>query len=131
LDTTEQFRLGGPDGVRAFNSGEGTGDLGAIVTGELRLLPPEAWFGRIAREMVFSLFGDVGYVQYRYRPDPTQLVALRNHGKYAGAGLGLAWVRPAGYSLRLAVAKPVRGSTRQGEKIDEVRAWLQAAMLFN
>ena len=131
LDTTEQFRLGGPDGVRAFNSGEGTGDLGAIVTGELRLLPPEAWFGRIAREMVFSLFGDAGYVQYRYRTDPTQLGTLRNHGKFAGAGLGLAWVRPAGYSLRLAVAKPVRGVTRDGEKIDQVRAWLQAAMLFN
>ena len=131
LDTTEQFRLGGPDGVRAFNSGEGTGDLGAVVTGELRLLPPEAWFGRIAREMVFSLFGDAGYVQYRYRTDPTALATLSNHGKYAGAGFGLAWVRPAGYSLRLAVAKPVRGHTRQGEKIDEVRAWLQAAMLFN
>jgi hemolysin activation/secretion protein len=131
LDTTEQFRLGGPDGVRAFNSGEGTGDLGVVLTGELRLLPPEAWFGRVAREMVFSLFGDAGYVQYRYRPDTTQIAPLRNHGKFAGAGLGLAWVRPGGYSLRLAVAKPVGGRTRQGEKIEDVRAWLQAAMLFN
>lgn len=132
LDTTEQFRLGGPDGVRAFNSGEGTGDTGAIATGELRLLPPEAWFGRVAREMVFSVFGDVGYVQYRYRPDTTnQLTPLRNYGKFAGAGIGFTWVRPAGFSLRLAVAKPVRGHTRAGEKIEEVRGWLQAAMLFN
>ena len=30
LDTTEQFRLGGPDGVRAFAPGEGTGDSGVI-----------------------------------------------------------------------------------------------------
>ena len=59
------------------------------------------------------------------------LGALRNHGKYAGAGFGLAWVRPAGYSLRLAVAKPVRGLSRSGEKIESTRAWLQAAMLFN
>ena len=67
LDTTEQFRLGGPDGVRAFATGEGTGDLGVIASLELRLLPPESWFGRIARDMVFSLFADGGYVQYRYR----------------------------------------------------------------
>ena len=132
LDTTEQFRLGGPDGVRAFNSGEGTGDSGAIATGELRLLPPEAWFGRVAREMVFSLFGDVGYVQYRYRPDNTgQLQPPSNHGKFAGAGLGFTWVRPAGFSLRLAVAKPVRGVTRDGIKIEDTRGWLQAALLFN
>lgn len=132
LDTTEQFRLGGPDGVRAFNSGEGTGDSGAIVTGEIRLLPPEAWFGRIAREMVFSVFGDAGYVQYRYRPDTTgQLTPLRNYGRFAGAGLGFTWVRPAGFSLRLAVAKPVRGATRDGIKIEDTRGWLQAALLFN
>lgn len=134
LDNTEQFRIGGPDAVRAFNSGEGTGDQGVIATGELRLLPPEAWFGRIAREMVFSLFGDAGYVQYRYLIDPTatpEQRALRNHGKYAGAGIGFTWVRPAGFSLRLSVAKPVRGITRGGEKIEDVRGWLQAAMLFN
>ena len=132
LDTTEQFRLGGPDGVRAFNSGEGTGDLGVVATGELRLLPPEAWFGRVAREMVFSVFGDAGYVQYRYRTEIAAATApLRNHGKFAGAGLGFTWARPGGYSLRMAAAKPVRGVTRQGEKIDSVRAWLQAAMLFN
>lgn len=132
LDTTEQFRLGGPDGVRAFDSGEGTGDSGAIATGEIRLLPPEAWFGRVARDMVFSVFGDAGYVQYRFRPDTTgQLTPLRNFGKFAGAGIGFTWVRPAGFSLRLAVAKPVRGVTRDGIKIEDTRAWLQAAMLFN
>ncbi len=132
LDSTEQFRLGGPDGVRAFNNGEGTGDLGVIVTTEIRLLPPEAWFGRIAREMVFSLFGDGGYVQYRYQRMLTnQLNEPPNHGKFAGAGLGLAWVRPGEYSLRLSVAKPVHGFSRSGEKIESVRAWLQAGMLFN
>lgn len=134
LDNTEQFRVGGPDGVRAFNSGEGTGDQGVIATGELRLLPPEQWFGRVAREMVFSVFGDAGYVQYRYLFDegatPEQR-ALRNHGKFAGAGIGFTWVRPAGFSVRAAVAKPVRGSTRDGKKIEDVRGWLQAAMLFN
>ncbi len=132
LDTTEQFRVGGPDGVRAFGSGEGTGDLGAVLTGELRLLPPEAWFGRIAREMVFSVFGDAGYVHYRYKLGVTSdLNRPLNYGKFAGAGMGLTWVRPGAYSLRLSWAKPVRGLTRGREKIDQSRAWLQAAILFN
>ncbi len=132
LDTTEQFRIGGPDGVRAFGSGEGTGDIGVIVTTEIRLLPPESWFGRVAREMVFSVFGDGGYVHYRFkRQQTTDLNASLNYGKFAGAGLGLAWVRPGGWSLRLAVAVPVRGITRAGEKITGTRSWLQAALLFD
>jgi hemolysin activation/secretion protein len=132
LDTTEQFRVGGPDGVRAFASGEGTGDIGVIVTTEIRLLPPEAWFGRIAREMVFSLFGDGAYVQYRAGVrDSAQPNAPSNHGRYAGAGLGLAWVRPGDFAVRLSLARAVRGVTRAGDKIDGTRAYLQAAMLFN
>jgi hemolysin activation/secretion protein len=132
LDTTEQFRLGGPDSVRAFDTGEGTGDIGSVVNLELRLLPPETWFGRIAREMVFSAFADGGYVQYRYRQrvtaDPN---AGKNTGVFSGVGVGLSWVRPGDYAVRFSVAKPTSGTTRSGDKLDKVRAYLQAAMLFN
>ena len=132
LDTTEQFRLGGPDGVRAFASGEGTGDLGVMASLELRLLPPESWFGRIAREMVFSLFADGGYVQYRYRQRiVTETSVLKNNGVFSGVGFGLSWVQPGGYALRLSVAQPTGGTTRGGEKIDKTRAYVQATMLFN
>ena len=132
LDTTEQFRVGGPDSVRAFDTGEGTGDVGTVASLELRLLPPEAWFGRIAREMVFSAFADGGYVQYRYRQ---RVTADPNTGKntnvFSGVGLGLSWVRPGDYALRFSVAKPTGGTTRSGDKLTKVRAYLQAAMLFN
>ena len=132
LDTTEQFRVGGPDSVRAFDTGEGTGDIGAVTSVELRLLPPEAWFGRIAREMVFSVFGDGGYVQYRYRQRVTADPNVgKNTGVFSGVGLGLTWVRPGDYAVRFSVAKPTSGSTRSGDKLDKVRAYLQAAMLFN
>ena len=72
LDTTEQYRLGGPEGVRAFAPGEGTGDTGTLLSLELRFLPPEDWFGRIAREVVAALFFDAGRVRCRTdpRPDP-------------------------------------------------------------
>ena len=132
LDTTEQFRLGGPDGVRAFAAGEGTGDLGAVSSLELRLLPPESWFGRVAREMVFSAFIDGGYVQYRYRPrvsaDPN---AGKNNAVLSGAGIGLSWVHGNDYSMRLSVAKAISGQSSSSESKSGVRLYLQAAKLFN
>ena len=63
LDSTEQFQLGGPDRVRAFAPGEGTGDTGLVASLELRYLPPDEWFGRISRELVFQLL--------RRRHDPS------------------------------------------------------------
>jgi hemolysin activation/secretion protein len=99
---------------------------------ELRLLPPESWFGRTAREMVFSAFADGGYVQYRFRQrvtaDPN---TGKNTGVFSGVGVGLSWVRPGDYAVRFSVAQPTSGTTRSGDKLTKVRAYLQAAMLFN
>ena len=132
LDTTEQFRLGGPDAVRAFATGEGSGDSGVVASLELRLLPPEDWFGRLAREFVVSVFADAGYVQYRYRPRAgNQLAAEANHMLLSGAGVGLAWVRAGEYSLRLSVAQAVDGTVRGATSKPGARVYLQAAMLFN
>lgn len=133
LDTTEQFRLGGPDGVRAFAPGEGTGDIGVIATTELRLLPPDEWFGRVGREMVFSAFVDGGYVQFRYRPRNLAGTpnAGPNHAALAGAGLGFTWVRGDGWSLRGTLAKPVSGTARGSDNDRDVRLYLQAAKQFN
>ena len=131
LDNTEQFRLGGPNGVRAFAEGEGTGDLGAVSSLELRFLPPEDWIGRVAREIVASAFFDVGYVQYRYKPRlSAQPNAGANHDVFSGAGFGVAWVKPDGYALRMSVAKAISGTSRGGD-VKTVRLFLQAAMLFN
>jgi hemolysin activation/secretion protein len=131
LDTTEQFRLGGPDGVRAWATGEGTGDIGTTMSLELRWLPPEDWFGRIAREMVASFFFDGGYVQYRYRPRiSTDADPPPNNGTFTGAGIGLTWVRPGKYSIRGAVAQPIGGESRSGPGEKKTRFYLQAAMFF-
>jgi hemolysin activation/secretion protein len=128
LDTTEQFRIGGPDGVRAFASGEGTGDGGVIVTGELRWLPPTALLGRYARETVFALFGDAGEVVRRHN------VSIGSDGpntaRYAGAGVSVAWVRPGQYALRISVAHPVRGVARSDPVERDPRVYAQFSALF-
>jgi hemolysin activation/secretion protein len=132
LDTTEQFRLGGPDGVRAFAPGEGTGDSGVVASLEARLLPPEAWFGRIASELVLSAFVDAGWVRYRHKPvvatDASNPEA--NSASFVGAGIGVAWVRTGAYALRLSLAAPVSGTPRSDTKEPSARLYLLVSKFF-
>ena len=129
LDTSEQFRIGGPDAVRAFSPGEGTGDGGALGTAELRLLPPEGWFGRTSREIVFGLFFDAGRVKHRQRLDLASTADdTVNWATFSGAGLAVAWVRPNAFSLRASLAKPTGGDAKSDPK--NVRLYLQLSRPF-
>jgi hemolysin activation/secretion protein len=129
LDTTEQFRLGGPDGVRAFAAGEGTGDSGFIGSAELRWLPPDEWVGRSAREMVASVFYDAGRVQLRTDPDPASTAP--NRESFSAWGLAFAWVRPDAFALRLSVAKPASGEPRSDPEVRDPRVYLLGTLFFN
>lgn len=108
LDATQQFRLGGADGVRAFAPGELPGDSGYVASLELRWLPPTAWFGDLARELVFSVFYDAGEI--RLRKDTSQRPPdFANTAHLAGAGIGLAWERPQNFNFRIYLAEPTQG----------------------
>lgn len=127
LDTTEQFRLGGPDGVRAFAPGEGTGDSGVIGSFELRFLPPESVFGRIGRESVVSLFYDVGRIKYRKDPSAQLLLDedFVNTATLGGAGVAVTWVRAGEFALRLSVASRTNGTPKSDTKGNSTRAYAQ------
>jgi hemolysin activation/secretion protein len=132
LDTTEQFRIGGPEGVRAFATGEGTGDSGAVMSLEMRFLPPEDWLGRVARDMVASFFVDYGAVRYRMTPKPsTNPGTQANNDTFAGVGLGLSYVMPNEYALRFSVSSPVSGTPRSDTVKRNPRLYLLASKLFN
>ncbi len=129
LDTSEQFRLGGPDGLRAYAVGEGTGDTGAMVSLELRLLPPEAWFGHVSREMAFSVFYDAGSIRYRHDAS-TQGSAFDNRATYTDAGIGVAWVRPGEYALRVSLASPLSGNPKSDKQVKNPRLYAQFTKFF-
>lgn len=129
LDSSEQFRVGGPDGVRAFAPGEGTGDSGLVATAELRLLPPEAWLGRLAREFVLSAFVDHGTVRFRHDAS-RQSARFVNRASYTGAGLALAWERPGSYALRASLAGRVAGQARAEADQGDWRVYLQFTAFF-
>ena len=131
LDTTEQFRLGGPDGVRAFSAGEGTGDEGLVMSLEARLLPPEAWFGRISNELVLSAFIDSGAVRYRHKLAAGKQGKEPNTASFSGVGLGVSWVRPGDYALRMSVSVPVSGTPRSDPQKSKARLYLLASTFFN
>ena len=131
LDTTEQFRLGGPEGVRAFAPGEGTGDEGMVLSLEARLLPPETWFGRIANELVLSVFVDTGHVRYRHKLSTTSTGKDPNTASFSGAGVGVSWVRPGEYALRLSLAAPLSGKPRSDTREKSARLYLLASKFFN
>jgi hemolysin activation/secretion protein len=132
LDSTEQFQAGGPDRVRAFAPGEGTADSGAVMSLELRLLPPEAWLGRIARELVFSAFYDVGRVKLRH--DPSQQLVInpnfQNSVTLSGAGIGGVWDRAKDLSVRLYLAWPISGTPVNDPQVKKPRVYLFATKNF-
>lgn len=130
LDSSEQFQLGGPERVRAFAPGEGTGDSGVQASVELRLLPPESWFGRIARELVFSGFVDVGRVRLQARPDEQAGSATDNDRYLSGWGVGTVWDRPNDFALRAYLAWRASGTAVSDRRVLSPRFYLTANKSF-
>lgn len=131
LDSTEQFRAGGPNGVRAFAPGEGTGDSGAVASLELRWLPPASLFGRWANELVLAAFYDGAFIQYRH--DPSLVVrepGYVNHTRLGGAGLSLVWARGNAYSLRMSLATPTQGQASSDAQSRKLRFYAQGSWSF-
>ena len=131
LDSTEQFRSGGPDGLRGFAPGDGTGDSGQMLTFELRWLPPESWFGRWARELVMGVFVDAAHVTYRKDPtlinrDPSYV----NSASLSDAGFSLVWARPGAYALRGSIATPLSDNSVNESQNSKLRLYLQGTWFF-
>lgn len=137
LDTTEQFRLGGPDGVRAFANGEGTGDSGLLASLELRSPLSTLLTSQWAQETVLALFADYGQVTFRRHPASGQSAtgassasSSGNSASYSGVGLGLAWARPGLYALRLSIAKPIKGTPTGDTVKKDPRLYAQFSAFF-
>lgn len=131
LDSTEQFRAGGPNGVRAYGPGEGTGDSGLVASLELRWLPPASLFGPWAHELVLAAFFDGAAIRYRHDPD----LVLRepgyvNRAWLGGAGLSLVWARSNAYAFRMSLAKPTHGRAVGEADSRKLRFYAQGSWSF-
>jgi hemolysin activation/secretion protein len=131
LEGSEKFVLGGPDGVRAYPSGEGVGDKGWLASIEVRY--------SVAAAQGLSLLGfvDGGGVS-RYSKNASLILGNQiNSYSLAGSGLGLRY-ETSKTNVALFVAKPI-GSNRgkdaaginsEGRRDGKTQAWLQAMLRF-
>ncbi|MBF0191639.1 MAG: ShlB/FhaC/HecB family hemolysin secretion/activation protein [Magnetococcales bacterium] len=127
LISSEQFRLGGPTGVRAYPQGEGTGDSGAVLSVDLRY--DLDWLGeRLGRsDLQAVLFGDVGTVHLN-----TPVAGVDTNRTLSGVGVGLNLFNVANqFSVKWNAAlqldaETITSESRQGDG----RTWIQAVKWF-
>lgn len=92
LDSSEDFALGGPYGVRGYPVGEARGDMGVLGTVELRYNAPIPAY---AGNLQLASFVDVGQVWINTSPNgiPPTTVCGCNDYEIASAGLAARWTR--------------------------------------
>lgn len=133
LDGSEQFALGGPDGVRAYPVNEGLGDGGVLANLELH----RAFSGMASGLDLFG-FVDAGLV--RRHADPWEgwgEPGEDNTYPLFGAGVGANFALTRTANLRLVVAAPI-GSNKGAADSDRnqdggrrgARVWFSINKLF-
>ena len=127
LDSSEQFVLGGAGGVRAYPSGEATGDAGWLLSASI---------GRqIGQQLLVSAFVDGGEITLNHTPLPA---TVRNRHGLAGAGLSADWQFAARSALRLVIAAPLghnpaaatSGNDADSRRSGGARLWASVAAQF-
>ena len=116
LDGSEQFSLGGADGIRAYPQGEASGSSGYQATAELR-------YATSIANLSLATFIDWGEVELNKN--------IGDHRNLAGWGVGVQYARPNDYYLRVDYARKLNGEVYQSEENDKNgRVWFLAYKLF-
>jgi hemolysin activation/secretion protein len=120
LDSSEDFYLGGANGVRAYPSSEGGGDSGMMTNLELRWKLPQG--------LTLTGFHDYGHIRNN---DAAKSYSLK------GYGLSLGWHAPFGVNLKATWARrvgnnpnPTATGRDQDGSLDKNRLWLTATFFF-
>lgn len=103
LDSSEKMSFGGIDGVRAYPTGEASGDEGLMARLEWAApLKQEAMTGQLG----LTTFLDAANLKINAKPW-SNFAATRNEYSLAGAGLGLTWTSATGLSAAAVLATPL------------------------
>ena len=119
LDSSEEFYLGGPNGVRAYAQGEGTGDEGFLGTAELRYHTP-------LRGLTLSTFYDIGTVRVSKGYE-----LVDNDVTLRGWGIGAAYNNPGDWFARLDYARRIGLDSSVSQKNNaRNRIWFMAGKIW-
>jgi hemolysin activation/secretion protein len=123
LDSAEKMSLGGPFAVRAYPSGEASGDKGYVATAEIRhtldqqLLPGQ---------LMLSGFIDSGMVEINAKP----FIQGDNQRRLSGAGVGLSFAMQNRLELRLMYAHKIGDAPARSDTDRSGRIWGMLALMF-
>lgn len=121
LDSSEDFSLGGPNGVRGYPVGEGIGDKGWLAQIELRY----QW-----QNFAPYFFYDVGRVRINADPGPITPAVQNNTRSLAGSGFGLRYA-DARWNADVNLAWRNRGGEPTADTRDnQPRVWATASYKF-
>ena len=130
LDSSEDFSLGGPHGVRGFGVGSGSGDLGALGTIELRFdAPIPAEYGALQ----LAGFVDAGHVWVNkdsFSIPAANACGCNDYG-LASAGISARWTSEnVNFSASYAYALGDDPGRAIGTSSDNQRFWLSGGIEF-
>ena len=122
LDSSEKFTLGGANGVRAYPSGEASGDEAWLLTGELR------WAIPLKNKTVFQLVGfyDTG-VSFK---EKNQTLEGANRRALSGYGVGIRWTKPGHWALKVDYARKAGSEAARSDIDRSGRLWVQSSFYF-
>lgn len=125
LDSSEHFSLGGPYGVKAYPTSEGSGDSGYITRAEYRwLIPLEAH----DQQLQLAFYAEHGGVWIDRNGGDS---GTRNHRNLQGAGIGIIWQHwqdwfiRADYAWKLGAEDPVSDTSHNNG-----RFWIRGGFYF-
>lgn len=128
LASAEKFGLGGPNGVRAYPAGEGSGYEGHVFSGELRYLVTDLMPNVLSGDATFSAFYDLGFATI---DDAPQQNTARNKRAIAGYGLGFSIGKDQHYVLRTSMAWQAEREQAQSDGVTRgARVWFQGIKWF-
>ena len=125
LDSSEQFILGGMDGVRAYPQGEAYGDEGILVDLEARLLL-QGLSNHVPGQVHLLGFVDAGHVTINKDP----WFPGSNSRNLSGAGVGALWDDPGDFAVRTYYAFKLGNEDAISAPDRSGRFWIQAIKYF-
>ena len=127
LTAAERTSLGGPNGVRGYPGGQGTGDEGFIFTSELRYNIPK--FQLLQGDVTLLGFYDAGRVKVNHSPLANSVSA--NKLGLSSLGVGLTVGKDNDFLLKTSVAWRAENDTPDADVVRrEPRVWFQAIKWF-
>jgi hypothetical protein len=122
LDASQKLSVGGPFGVRGYDTGVAPGDEGEIFSAEyrhtVRMSAPGVWQA--------SVFADTAHVRINAKP----FSGGDNNLHLSGAGMGLSWTGLDGWQANVAVAAPIGSVPNSLDYSRTTRGWVDIRRQF-